>query len=95
MVFKRNIFSRTLSNGMRADFAIGMENGVYIAVLYVGGRLIPGPTQPQPLVPPKDDVTHWMGNRPSVGLSDAETEKIIQAVSLENSVLQHRIPKKG
>jgi hypothetical protein len=31
-----------------------------------------------------------MGNRPSVGLSTEEAEKIIREVNLENSVLQHR-----
>lgn len=90
MVFKRNIFSKMLSNGMKADFAIVKEDDVFIAALYVGGRHIPGPSLPQPLTPPKGDVTHWMGNRPSVGLSSDEAERILREVNLENSVLQHR-----
>lgn len=90
MVFKRTIFSRVLSNGMKADFAIAKEEDYFVAALYVGGRFIPGPALPQLLDPPKGDVTHWMGNRPSVGLSTEEAEKIIREVNLENSVLQHR-----
>jgi hypothetical protein len=90
MVFKRTIFSKMLSNGMKAEFAIVKDEEIYIAALYVGGRHIPGPALPQPLDPPKGDVTHWIGNRPSVGLSADEAEKIIREVNLENSVLQHR-----
>jgi hypothetical protein len=90
MIFKRNIFSKMLSNGMKADFALVKEEDAYQAALYVGGRHIPGPALPQPLDPPKGDVTHWMGNRPSVGLSTEEAEKINREVKLENSVLQHR-----
>jgi hypothetical protein len=90
LVFKRAIFSKMLSNGMKADFAVVKDEDMFIAALYVGGRHIPGPSLPQPLTPPKGDVTHWMGNHPSVGLSSSEAEKIIREVNLENSVLQHR-----
>lgn len=90
MIFKRKIISKMLSNGMIADVALVQEEGIFQAALYVGGRRIPGPALPQPLEPPKDDVTHWMGNRPSVGLSKEEAEKILREVNLENSVLQHR-----
>ena len=90
MIFKRNILSKMLSNGLKADFALVKEEDAFQAALYVGSRHIPGPALPQPLDPPKGDVTHWMGNRPSVGLSSEEAEKIIREVNLENSVLQHR-----
>jgi hypothetical protein len=90
MTFKRNILSKMLSNGMKADFALVKEEDAFQAALYVGGRHIPGPALPQPLDPPKGDVTHWMGNRPSVGLSSEEAEKILREVKLENSVLEHR-----
>lgn len=90
MIFKRNIFSKMLSNGMKADFAVVKVEDIFQAALYVGGRHIPGPALPQELDPPKGDVTHWMGNRPSVGLTAEEAEKINREVKLENSVLQHR-----
>ena len=90
MIFKRNIISKMLSNGMKADIALVKEEDAYQAALYVGGRHIPGPALPQPLDPPKGDVTHWMGNRPSVGLSSEEAEKVLREVQLENSVLTHR-----
>lgn len=90
MIFKRIILSKILSNGMKANFALVKEEGTYHAALYVGGRHIRGPALPELLNPPKDDLTHWMGNRPSVGLSSEEAEKIIREVALENSVLEHQ-----
>ena len=90
MIYKRNIISKMLSNGMKADVALVKVEEFYQAALYVGGRHIPGPALPQPLDPPKGDITHWMGNRPSVGLSADEAEKILREVKLENSVIAHR-----
>ncbi|MDA8430146.1 MAG: hypothetical protein M0T70_12900 [Geobacteraceae bacterium] len=90
MIFKRTILSKMLSNGLKADVALVKEDDIFQAALYVGGRHIPGPALPQALDPPKGDITHWMGNRPSVGLSQVEAEKILREVTLENSVIQHR-----
>ncbi|MBT1071715.1 hypothetical protein [Pelotalea chapellei] len=89
MLFKRTVLTKILSTGMKAEFAIVKEAGIYHAALYVSGRFIPGPPLPEPLNPPKDDLTHWMGNRPGVGLTDEEAERILREVELENSVLQH------
>lgn len=90
MIFKRNIVSKILSNGLKADFALVRVDETFQAALYVDGRHIPGPALPTPLDPPKGDVTHWMGNRPSVGLTSDEAEKIFREVKLENSVIEHR-----
>lgn len=90
MVFKKNIFTKTLSNGLNVNFSIVLENEVFHAAMYIDGRHIPGPPLPTRLDPPKGETTYWMGNRPSVGLTTAEAEKIIREVNLENSVLEHR-----
>ncbi len=90
MIYKRNIFSKMLVTGVKVDFALVKEEDYFQAALYVDGRHIPGPALPQLLDSPKGDVTHWMGNRPSVGLTTEEAEKIVREVQLENSVLQHR-----
>ena len=90
MLFVKNIFSKILSNGLKADFSLMQEDGYYQAALYIDGRRIPGPPLPVPLDPPNEDITYWMGNRPSVGLTTEEAKKIISAVKLENSVLEHR-----
>jgi hypothetical protein len=90
MIFKRTILTKILSNGMRAEFAIVMEEGAFQAALMINGRFVPGPALPMPLDPHNDDVTHWMGNKPGVGLTTDEAEKIIREVKLENSAVKHR-----
>ncbi len=90
MIFKKNIISKILSNGLKVDVSLVQIENAYQAALYIDGRFIPGPPHPTPLVTPKGDVTHWMGNHPSVGLTAQETEKICAEVKLENSVLTHR-----
>ncbi len=90
MIFKKHILSKILSNGLKADFSLVKEENSFQAALYVDGRRIPGPFLPMPLDPAKGDLTHWMGNRPSVGLTTEEADKIIREVNLENSVLEHR-----
>lgn len=90
MIFKRTILTKILNNGMKAEFAVVREEGAFQAALYVNGRHVNGPALPEPLEPPKDEITHWMGNRPGVGLTREEAEKIIREVELENSVIAHR-----
>ena len=90
MLFKRTVLTKILNNGMKAEFSIVKEDELFKAALYLNGRHIPGPALPQPLDPPKGELTHWMGNRPSVGLTCNEAEKIIAEVDLENSVVLHR-----
>lgn len=90
MIYKRIILTKLLSNGIKVDFALVLNEGVYQAGMYVNGAFINGPKLPQPLDPPKGEVTHWMGNKPSVGMTRDEAEKIIDEVALENSVLEFR-----
>ena len=75
---------------MKAEFAIVMNEGAFQAALLINGRFVHGPALPMPLSPNNDDITHWMGNKPGVGLTTDEAEKIIHEVLLENSVIKHR-----
>lgn len=90
MVYKRSILKKNLSNGQQADIGLVKNEGYFQAALYIGGRLIRGPALPQELTSQKGDVTHWMGNHPSVGLTADENAKILNEVRIENSVIQHR-----
>jgi len=90
MIYKQTILTKILGNGLKAVLVVAKDEGIYRAALMVNGRFIHGPPLPEPLNSPKDGLTHWMGNRPSVGLTTAEAEKIIKAVSIENSVIIHR-----
>jgi len=89
VIYKRTVLTKTLSNGIRADLVVAMEGSKYRAALMVSGRFVHGPPLPEPLNPPKDNLTHWMGNKPSVGLTSEEAEKIVKAVAVENSVVAH------
>ena len=51
--------------------------GEYQAMLYVNDRRVNGPAAPQPLAAPKGNLTHWMGNKPSVGLTAEEAEAVL------------------
>lgn len=90
MIYKRTVLTKNLSNGIRADLVVAMEGSTYRAALMVSGRYVHGPSLPEPLNPPKGDLTYWMGNKPSVGLTSEEAEKIVKAVAVENSVVTYR-----
>jgi hypothetical protein len=77
----KELLRKHLSNGAQATFALVRHNGEYKAMLYVNRRRINGPPLPQPLTSSKDEVTHWMGNKPGVGLTTSEAEMIIQVVN--------------
>jgi hypothetical protein len=95
MIFKKMIFSKILSNGLKADFSVVQVDDTCQASLYIDGRHIPGPPLPVPLDSVKGQITHWMGNHPSVGLTADEVERINREVQLENSVLEHRKHQKS
>ncbi len=77
----KQILSKYLSTGARASVALVRSDGAYKAMLYVSDRRVNGPAEPQPLDVPKGDITHWMGNKPAVGLTAEEAQKIIWEVS--------------
>ena len=90
MLIKKLIFKKMLSSGGVAEFLLVKNEGRYEAAIYINGKYVSGPALPTPLNPPKDDLTHWMGNRPSVGLTQSEAERIFEEVNFENAVLDHR-----
>lgn len=90
MIVKRLILKKILNSGFVAEFLLVKCEGEYQAVLCLNGKQVKGPPLPVALTTPKDDLTHWMGNRPTVGLTTAEAEKIIEEVECENGVLKHQ-----
>jgi hypothetical protein len=73
----KEILYKFLSTGARVSIALVRSNGEYKSVLYLDGRRVNGPPAPQPLEPPKGDLTHWMGNKPTIGLTEAEAGTIL------------------
>jgi hypothetical protein len=80
-IVEKELLNKLLSNGAYATFALVRHQGEYKAMLYVNGKRINGPALPQPLSSPRDGVTHWMGNKPGVGLTTSEAEMITDAVN--------------
>ena len=87
-IIEKELLNKILSNGACATFALVRHAGEYKAMLYVNGKKINGPSLPQLLSSPKDDVTHWMGNKPGVGLTTREAEMITDAVTERNERAQ-------
>jgi hypothetical protein len=91
MTYKRTILKKILSRGELVEFMLIRGPEEFQAVLHVNGIHIPGPPLPLPFDQPKEEITHWMGNRKvCVGLTAKEAELIIAAVDVENNSLQYR-----
>lgn len=84
-IIEKELLNKILSTGACATFALVRHEGEYKAMLYVNGRRINGPALPQPLSTPREDVTHWMGNKPGVGLTTSEAEMVTKAVNERNA----------
>jgi hypothetical protein len=80
------IISKTLKNGMYVEVRLVKRPRQYEAALFIDGKYKSGPPLPRPLELPKDDVTHWMGVRPSVGLTTQEAEEIEAEVHATNTL---------
>jgi hypothetical protein len=90
MIVKRLILKKVLKAGFLAEFNLVKREGTYEAALYLNGKHVGGPPLPCLLTEPKDDLTYWMGNRPTVGLTESEAARIIEEVGVENAILTHR-----
>jgi len=90
MIVKRLILKKVLSSGIVAEVYLVKRDGFYEAALYLSGKYIGGPPLPLPLNPPKGDVEYWMGNRPTVGLTKSDAEKIEAEVGAENEIVRYR-----
>ncbi|MDD2335579.1 MAG: hypothetical protein PHD01_03280 [Geobacteraceae bacterium] len=90
MIVKRVLLKKVLQSGYVAEFNLVKREGRYEAALYLNGKFVGGPPTPQLLTSPKGELTHWMGNRPAVGLTESEAELITSEVESENEILHHR-----
>lgn len=90
MIVKRLILKKILQSGYIAEINLVKLEGEYEAALFLNGKPIAGPPLPRPLTPPKDELSHWMGNRPTIGLTRSEAERIIAEVEGENGILRQR-----
>ena len=91
MKMEKIILSKTVSNGMyEVDVALVFRNKQYEAALFLNNAYKPGPPIPRPLENSTNAATHWMSARPRIGLTEEETNMIIDEVLSENRVKQIR-----
>jgi hypothetical protein len=83
-IIEKELLVKQLSNGSVARFCLVRHQGEYKAMFYLNGKPVNGPPLPEPLAEPKNDITHWMGNKPGVGLTTEQAEMIINAVKDRN-----------
>lgn len=89
MIVKKVILKKTLSNGLVAEIALVRTSDGYGVALFYAGKHIPGPNEPRPMEQCRGDVTHWLGGKPSIGLTASETEKINEVLITERSALDY------
>jgi hypothetical protein len=94
MIVKKLNLKKVLQSGIVAEINLVKREGQYEAALYLDGKYVGGPSIPRPLSPAKGEITHWMGNRPTIGLTKSEADRISEEVEGENEVMRYR-QKKG
>lgn len=91
MKVMKSIVVKRLQSGFFAEVFLVMHNGQYEAALFLNDKFKPGPPIPYPLDNPTEELSHWMGVRPSIGLTPEEAERIISEVESENAIHRKRM----
>ena len=90
-IIKSIVVKRLQTPGYFAEVFLVQVNNQFEAALFLNDKYKPGPPIPYPLDRPNEEVTHWMGVRPSVGLSEEEAQRIIMEVEGENAIHRRKL----
>jgi hypothetical protein len=91
MKITKSIVVKRLQSGFFAEVFLVLHNGQYEAALFLNDKFKPGPPIPYPLDSPTEVNSHWMGVRPSVGLSPEEAALILNEVECENALHKQKM----
>src|SRR5450631_3465758 len=91
MKVMQSIVVKRLQSGFFAEVFLVLHDGQYEAALFLNDKYKPGPPIPYPLDTPSEQHSHWMGVRPSIGLTPEEAERIISEVEYENSLHKNKM----
>jgi hypothetical protein len=86
MKVMKSVVVKRLQSGFFAEVFLVLHDGQYEAALFLNDKYKPGPPIPYPLDTPTEQHTHWMGVRPSIGLTAQEAELILNEVECENAL---------
>lgn len=87
----KSVVVKRLQSGMFAEVFLVLHNGQYEAALFLDDKFKPGPPIPYPLDSPTEVNSHWMGVRPSVGLSPDEAALVLNEVECENALHKQKM----
>ncbi len=87
----QSIVVKRLQSGFFAEVFLVLHDGQYEAALFLNDKYKPGPPVPYPLDTPSEQHSHWMGVRPSIGLTPEEAERIINEVECENALHKKKL----
>jgi hypothetical protein len=87
----KSVVVKRLQSGIFAEVFLVLHNGQYEAALFLSDKYKAGPPIPYALDTPTELHSHWMGVRPSVGLTPEEAERIISEVECENSLHRQKL----
>ena len=87
----KSVVVKRLQSGFFAEVFLVLHDGQYEAALFLNDKFKPGPPIPYPLDTPTEANSHWMGVRPSIGLSPDEAATIINEVECENSIHKQKM----
>jgi len=87
----KSVVVKRLQSGFFAEVFLVLHNGQYEAALFLNDKFKPGPPIPYPLDSPSEANSHWMGVRPSVGLSPEEADLILNEVECENALHKQKM----
>lgn len=91
MKIVKSVVVKRLQSGFFAEVFLVSHKGQYEAALFLNDKFKPGPPIPHPLDTPSEVNSHWMGVRPSVGLTSEEAERIISEVEAENALHKKKL----
>ena len=86
MKVAKSVVIKRLESVILAEIFLVLHNGQNEAVLFLNDKYKPGPPITYPLDTPSEQHSHWMGVRPSIGLTPEEFELILNEVECENSL---------
>ena len=87
----KSVVVKRLQSGFFAEVFLVLHNGQYEAALFMNDKYKPGPPIPHQLENPNEQHSHWMGVRPSIGLTPDEAERILNEVECENSLHRKKL----
>jgi hypothetical protein len=87
----KSVVVKRLQSGFFAEVFLVLHDGQYEAALFLNDKYKPGPPIPYPLDTPTEQLSHWMGVRPSIGLTPEEAELILNEVECENALHKNKM----